>query len=94
LQQFQNGLEHYQQSEYDKAFAIFSNLSCKNNLEECAILKHNSANSMVMMSENFSTETVEQALDVYKKSLILREDPDTRWNYEKVKEFLSKKTKE
>lgn len=46
------------------------------------------------MSENFSTETVEQALDVYKKSLILREDPDTRWNYEKVKEFLSKKTKE
>ena len=71
----------YKDNEYEKALKVFDKVKT-DNAELKAKVLHNSGNTHVQLKQ------YKEALSAYEKSLELKEDKETRENYEAVKKFL------
>ncbi len=71
----------YKNKEYDKALKVFGNVKTDDSELKAKAL-YNSGNSHVQLKQ------YKEALSDYEKSLELKEDKETRENYEAVKKFL------
>ena len=71
----------YKDNEYEKALKVFDEVKT-DNAELKAKVLHNSGNTHVQLKQ------YKEALSAYEKSLELKEDKETRENYEAVKKFL------
>lgn len=71
----------YKQKEYEKALKVFEKVKT-DDPELAAKALHNSANTQVQLKQ------YKEALSAYEKSLEIKEDKETRENYEAVKKFL------
>lgn len=71
----------YKQEEYEKALKVFENVKTDDPQLKAKAL-HNSANTHVQLKQ------YKEALSAYEKSLEIKEDKETRENYEAVKKFL------
>jgi Ca-activated chloride channel family protein len=71
----------YKDKAYEKALKVFEKVKTDNPDLKAKVL-HNSGNTHVQLKQ------YEEALSAYEKSLELKEDKETRENYEAVKKFL------
>lgn len=71
----------YKQKEYEKALKVFENVKTDDPQLNAKAL-HNRANTHVQLKQ------YKEALNAYEKSLEIKEDKETRENYEAVKKFL------
>lgn len=71
----------YKQKAYEKALKVFENVKTDDPQLKAKAL-HNSANTHVQLKQ------YKEALSAYEKSLEIKEDKETRENYEAVKKFL------
>jgi Ca-activated chloride channel family protein len=71
----------YKDKEYEKALKVFDKVKTDNPDLKAKVL-HNSGNTHVQLKQ------YKEALSAYEKSLELKEDKETRENYEAVKKFL------